>query len=114
MASTFSAMSSVGAVVSASHTIEKKSLKSSETLSSFASLSPNALGGRRKNVVLRKRSKVRAMAKDLYFNTDGSAIKKLQVISQENSSFILLYHILLAFSLHPSLIVTLPFHFRQV
>nr|GMD30442.1 ruBisCO large subunit-binding protein subunit beta, chloroplastic-like [Ipomoea batatas]GMD35483.1 ruBisCO large subunit-binding protein subunit beta, chloroplastic-like [Ipomoea batatas] len=78
MASTFSAMSSVGAVVSASHTIEKKSLKSSETLSSFASLSPNALGGRRKNVVLRKRSKVRAMAKDLYFNTDGSAIKKLQ------------------------------------
>ncbi|XP_031091862.1 ruBisCO large subunit-binding protein subunit beta, chloroplastic-like [Ipomoea triloba] len=78
MASTFSAMSSVGAVVSASHTIEKKSLKSSEALSSFASLSPNALGGRRKNVVLRKRSKVRAMAKDLYFNTDGSAIKKLQ------------------------------------
>ncbi|XP_019198810.1 PREDICTED: ruBisCO large subunit-binding protein subunit beta, chloroplastic-like [Ipomoea nil] len=78
MASTFSAMSSLGAVVSASQTIEKKSLKSSETLSSFASLSPNALGGRRKNVVLRKRSKVRAMAKDLYFNTDGSAIKKLQ------------------------------------
>ncbi|KAI3814941.1 hypothetical protein L1987_14590 [Smallanthus sonchifolius] len=49
-------------------------------LSSFSSISSSPLGHRRQNVVLQKRCslKVKAMAKDLYFNKDGSAVKKLQ------------------------------------
>ncbi|KAI3789754.1 hypothetical protein L2E82_02558 [Cichorium intybus] len=51
-----------------------------ENLSSFTSISSSSLANRRQNVVMRKRSslKVNAMAKELYFNKDGSAIKKLQ------------------------------------
>ncbi|KAI5651255.1 hypothetical protein M9H77_37260 [Catharanthus roseus] len=77
MASTFSAVSCI--VSSSRLAADKKSVNSSEALSSFASIS-SPLAGRRKNVVLRKRSnyKVQAMAKELHFNKDGSAIKKLQ------------------------------------
>lgn len=79
MASTFSAVSCI--VSSSRLAADKKSVNSSEALSSFASIS-SPLAGRRKNVVLRKRSnyKVQAMAKELHFNKDGSAIKKLQVV----------------------------------
>ncbi|XP_076925322.1 ruBisCO large subunit-binding protein subunit beta, chloroplastic-like [Bidens hawaiensis] len=51
-----------------------------ETLSSFSSISSSPLVHRRQNVVLQRKSslKVKAMAKELYFNRDGSAIKKLQ------------------------------------
>lgn len=50
-----------------------------KSLSSFASVSSSSLQMRR-NVVLHKKCslKVRAMAKELHFNKDGSAIKKLQ------------------------------------
>ncbi|PWA77684.1 chaperonin 60 beta [Artemisia annua] len=51
-----------------------------ETLSSFSSISSSPLGHRRQNVVLQKRSslKVKSMAKEIYLNKDGNAIKKLQ------------------------------------
>ncbi|CDO97994.1 unnamed protein product [Coffea canephora] len=81
MASTFTAMSCVGSLISPStSTADKKFVSSSEALSSLTSISANKLGGRRQNVILRKRlsCKVQAMAKDLHFNKDGSAIKKLQ------------------------------------
>ena len=84
MASTFTAMSCVGSLISPStSTADKKFVSSSEALSSLTSISANKLGGRRQNVILRKRlsCKVQAMAKDLHFNKDGSAIKKLQVTS---------------------------------
>ncbi|PWA89268.1 ruBisCO large subunit-binding protein subunit beta, chloroplastic [Artemisia annua] len=53
---------------------------SSRSLSSFASISSAPISSRRRNVVLQKKvnPKVKAMAKELYFNKDGSAIKKLQ------------------------------------
>nr|XP_043627205.1 ruBisCO large subunit-binding protein subunit beta, chloroplastic [Erigeron canadensis] len=49
-------------------------------LSSFSSISSSRIGQRNQNVVLQKRSslKVKAMAKELYLNKDGSAVKKLQ------------------------------------
>lgn len=71
MASTFAAISSLG-----SPTVLDKSNK----LSSFASISSSSLG--RTQYVRPRRTpcvKVNAMAKELYFNKDGSAIKKLQV-----------------------------------
>ncbi|KAL3649341.1 hypothetical protein CASFOL_005744 [Castilleja foliolosa] len=80
MASTF-AMSSVGslAATGSSKAMDNKITASSNKLSSFASISSSSLG-RRKNIVLRKThpSQIKAAAKDLYFNKDGSAIKKLQ------------------------------------
>ncbi|CAA3023709.1 ru large subunit-binding subunit beta, chloroplastic [Olea europaea subsp. europaea] len=81
MASTFAALSSVGSIASTSAYIaDKKFANTSETLSSFASITSCASRVRSKNVVLRKRCnlKVQAMAKELHFNKDGSAIKKLQ------------------------------------
>lgn len=85
MASSFATMSSIGYFTSSSsHTMDKKFLGSSRRLSSFASISANSFEGRKQSMVLQKRcsSKVRAMAKELYFNKDGSAIKKLQVSLQ--------------------------------
>lgn len=72
MASTFAGMSSAGPLAAPS--------TSSNKLSSVANISSSAFGSRR-NVVLRKaRSpKITAAAKELYFNKDGSAIKRLQV-----------------------------------
>ncbi|CAI9286333.1 unnamed protein product [Lactuca saligna] len=51
-----------------------------ESLSSFSSISSTPLAHRRQNVVMQRRSslKVNAMAKEIYLNKDGSAIKKLQ------------------------------------
>ncbi|CAH1425497.1 ruBisCO large subunit-binding protein subunit beta, chloroplastic [Lactuca sativa] len=51
-----------------------------ESLSSFSSISSTPLAHRRQNVVMHRRStlKVNAMAKEIYLNKDGSAIKKLQ------------------------------------
>ncbi|KAL3511758.1 hypothetical protein ACH5RR_024475 [Cinchona calisaya] len=81
MASTFTAMSCVGSHISINApTTDKKVVNSSGALSSLTSISTNRLGGRRQNVVLRKRlsCKVQAMAKELHFNKDGSTVKKLQ------------------------------------
>lgn len=81
MASTFAGMSSVGSLAApGSRMMDDKIAASSNKLSSLASISSSSLG-RRKNVVLRKTrsSQITAAAKDLYFNKDGSAIKKLQV-----------------------------------
>lgn len=80
MASTFTAMSSVGSLAApGGRGMDKKLAPSSDRLSSFASISSSSFG-RRQNIVLRRTrsSKINAMAKDLYFNKDGSAIKKLQ------------------------------------
>lgn len=78
MASTFTAMSSVGSL--AAPGMDKKLATSLDKLSSVSSISSSSFG-RRRSVSLRKsrEPKICAMAKDLYFNKDGSAIKKLQV-----------------------------------
>ncbi|KAL6513714.1 hypothetical protein OROHE_019574 [Orobanche hederae] len=74
MASTFAGMSSVGSLAATGSRVMDDRITAS-----FASVSSGALG-RRKNVALRKTrpSQITAAAKDLYFNKDGSAIKKLQ------------------------------------
>lgn len=77
MASTFAAMTSVGSLAApSSRVIDRKF----DNLSSRASISPFSFS-RRHNVVLRRTRSPRicAMAKELHFNKDGSAIKKLQV-----------------------------------
>ena len=80
MASTFTAMSSVGSFVAPNgRVMDKKLTSSSNRLSSFASISSTTFG-RRQNVVLRRtRLPKISAAKELHFNKDGSAIKKLQV-----------------------------------
>ncbi|GFZ18146.1 chaperonin 60 beta [Actinidia rufa] len=80
MASTFIASSSVGSFAATGTCVTDRKLGSSlNKSSSFGSISSRSFG-RRQNVVLRRtRSpRITAMAKDLYFNKDGSAIKKLQ------------------------------------
>lgn len=82
MASTFFAMSSVGSFATPSScTMDKKFINSSGTLSSLASMSSSSVQNRRRNVGMQKRYSpvIRAMTKELHFNKDGSAIKKLQV-----------------------------------
>ncbi|XP_042014980.1 ruBisCO large subunit-binding protein subunit beta, chloroplastic-like [Salvia splendens] len=74
-------LSSVGSLAApGSRVLDDRISVSSSRLSSLASISASSLG-RRKNVVLRKTrlSQITAAAKDLYFNNDGSAIKRLQV-----------------------------------
>ncbi|XP_047976830.1 ruBisCO large subunit-binding protein subunit beta, chloroplastic [Salvia hispanica] len=74
-------LSSVGSLAApGSRVLDDKIAVSSSRLSSLASISASSLG-RRKNVALRKSrpSQITAAAKDLYFNNDGSAIKRLQV-----------------------------------
>ncbi|KAG8494716.1 hypothetical protein CXB51_012279 [Gossypium anomalum] len=81
MASSFIAMSSIGSLgFPCSKQMDKKFFNSSGRLSSFESISSSAFLGKRQKVILRRghSSKIRAMAKELHFNTDGSAIKKLQ------------------------------------
>ncbi|XP_071712154.1 ruBisCO large subunit-binding protein subunit beta, chloroplastic-like [Rutidosis leptorrhynchoides] len=58
----------------------KLNTTSARSLSSFGSISSVPFTNRRRNVVLQRKVnlKVNAMAKELYFNKDGSAIKKLQ------------------------------------
>lgn len=60
--------------------MDKKFINSSETLSSLASMSSSSAQNRRRNVGKQKRYApvIRAMTKELHFNKDGSAIKKLQ------------------------------------
>lgn len=82
MASTFYAMSSVGSFATPSScAMDKKFLNSSETLSSLAYMSSSSVRSRIRNVVMQKRYSpvIRAMAKELHFNKDGYAVKKLQV-----------------------------------
>ncbi|KAK1411052.1 hypothetical protein QVD17_37596 [Tagetes erecta] len=82
MASTFAGVTAVGSLASSSNRVMDKNLStSSNKLSSFASISSSSLGGR-SNVTLRRTqqaSQIKAAAKELYFNKDGSAIKKLQI-----------------------------------
>lgn len=62
----------------------------SAQLSSLASISSSSFGGERRGMRLRRRSAtpaVKAMAKELYFNKDGSAIKKLQVSLPDSCSY---------------------------
>ncbi|GER50697.1 60 kDa chaperonin [Striga asiatica] len=80
MASTFAGMSAVSSLAASGCRItDNKAAASSNKLSSLASISSSSLG-RRKNVDLRKTRpfQITAAAKDLYFNKDGSAMKKLQ------------------------------------
>lgn len=80
MASTFAAMSSVGSLITPSGSVlDKIHVSSSTKLSSFASISSCPFGQRKSVVVRKTRPLVTAAAKELYFNKDGSAIKKLQV-----------------------------------
>ncbi|KAG6504112.1 hypothetical protein ZIOFF_036441 [Zingiber officinale] len=81
MASTFYTMSTFGAVASASSTTDNKMLASRQKLSSLASMSPSLNISNNKLSFSRRRKgncMINAMAKELYFNKDGSAIKKLQ------------------------------------
>ncbi|KAI7752237.1 hypothetical protein M8C21_023158 [Ambrosia artemisiifolia] len=82
MASTFAGVTAVGSLASSSNRVMDKNLStSSNKLSSFASISSSSLG-RRQNLALKRAphsSQIKAAAKELYFNKDGSAIKKLQI-----------------------------------
>ncbi|KAG6473509.1 hypothetical protein ZIOFF_067426 [Zingiber officinale] len=81
MASTFYTMSTFGAVASRSSTTDNKMLASRQKLSSLASMSPSLNISNNKLSFSRRRKgncMINAMAKELYFNKDGSAIKKLQ------------------------------------
>uniref|UniRef100_A0A7C9ABG4 Uncharacterized protein n=1 Tax=Opuntia streptacantha TaxID=393608 RepID=A0A7C9ABG4_OPUST len=74
MATPISSMSSVGSMAApCGRVIDNK-------LSSFSSIS-SISRTRRENVVLRtsRPTKINAMAKELYFNKDGSAVRKLQI-----------------------------------
>ena len=76
MASTFAGMSSAGSLAAPSGRIDNqlKKLSSSSAISSCSF-------ARRQNVATRRTasSRITAMAKELHFNKDGSAIRKLQV-----------------------------------
>ncbi|KAK4780060.1 hypothetical protein SAY87_016166 [Trapa incisa] len=79
MASTSVAMSSTGIVasLSCSRMDKRSAATASERLSSLSSNSPRIFGGGRSLSLRRSRDpKICAMAKDLFFNKDGSAIKK--------------------------------------
>lgn len=80
MASTFAAMSPIGSMVSPNGRMtDKKLASSSNKLSSFASISSSSFGRRQSVALRRTRSPKIYAAKDLHFNKDGLAIKKLQV-----------------------------------
>ncbi|RWR73491.1 ruBisCO large subunit-binding protein subunit beta, chloroplastic-like protein [Cinnamomum micranthum f. kanehirae] len=84
MATSLSAISTVGSLASPSSlAIDKRLSLSSKKLSqfsSFSSISSSSVNLRRQQLHVQKRSspKIQAMAKELYFNKDGLAIKKLQ------------------------------------
>ncbi|KAJ6793926.1 ruBisCO large subunit-binding protein subunit beta, chloroplastic-like [Iris pallida] len=84
MALAFSAMSTIGFVAAfGSFVTDKKISASSQKLSQFsslASISSRSLVGASLKLPPQRRCnlKTRAMAKELYFNKDGSALKKLQ------------------------------------
>ncbi|KAI7752439.1 hypothetical protein M8C21_025388, partial [Ambrosia artemisiifolia] len=79
MASTFAGVTAVGSL--ANKVTDRNISASSNKLSSFTSISSSSLG-RRQNLAFRRApqtSQIKAAAKELYFNKDGSAIKKLQI-----------------------------------
>lgn len=81
MASSFVTMSAVGSLISmGSHSIDKRSCSSSHKLSSFDCISSSFLKNNQINIVPRKRCsfKISAATKELHFNKNGSAIRKLQ------------------------------------
>ncbi|KAI4373720.1 hypothetical protein MLD38_011811 [Melastoma candidum] len=79
MASTISGMSSVGSLAAPGNPVmDRKVTALSERLSSLSAISSSSFPKRSVNLRKSGDSRVRAMAKDLYFNRDGSAIKKLQ------------------------------------
>ncbi|KAK8575664.1 hypothetical protein V6N12_063332 [Hibiscus sabdariffa] len=77
MASTLTAMSSIGSFIAPKHPAVDKKLASSNKLSSLASSSSTSFAARR-NVLRRSRLPKICAAKELHFNKDGEAIKKLQ------------------------------------
>lgn len=80
MASTFSTMSfAAPSCIAAEKKLSAVNVKTSR-FSYFASISSGSVSSRRQNIRLQKRysCQIKATAKELYFNTDGSAIKKLQ------------------------------------
>lgn len=80
MASSFSTMSSVGSLAAPNgRVMDKKLASSSSKFSSLASISSSPFGGRRNVVIQRTRLPKIYAAKELHFNKDGTAIKKLQV-----------------------------------
>ncbi|XP_051142896.1 ruBisCO large subunit-binding protein subunit beta, chloroplastic-like isoform X1 [Andrographis paniculata] len=82
MASTFTGMSSVAALAASGGRIHDNKLgASSNKLSSLASISsPIPLAWRNKALLRKTRSlQISAAAKNLYFNKDGSTMKKLQL-----------------------------------
>lgn len=82
MASTFYTISTFGAVASPNSTTEKKVLAYRHKLSSLAPMPPSLNISNNKLSFSRRRRgncMINAMAKELYFNKDGSATKKLQV-----------------------------------
>ncbi|GAB4842282.1 hypothetical protein Ancab_012252 [Ancistrocladus abbreviatus] len=80
MASTLTTISSLSSLASSrSSTSENKILSSSSQVSSFVSISPSFSGSIRADVLKRSCTfKVKASAKELHFNKDGSAVRKLQ------------------------------------
>lgn len=81
MTSAFAAMSSVSSVgPSRSFLIDRKITGSSNQVPYFSPVPSNTFGGRRTNTFLKRGYpvKIRASAKELHFNKNGSAIRKLQ------------------------------------
>ncbi|KAG0474604.1 hypothetical protein HPP92_014290 [Vanilla planifolia] len=76
----FSTISAVGSLTTREISTEKFSPAKISQFSSHASISSSYLNGGRSWLSLQKRCNTRicAMAKELYFNKDGSAIRKLQ------------------------------------
>ncbi|KAK8517053.1 hypothetical protein V6N12_032253 [Hibiscus sabdariffa] len=78
MASTLTAMSSIGSFIAPKNPAVDKKLASSNKLSSLASISSTSFATRRDVVLRRSRLPKICAAKELHFNKDGEAIKKLQ------------------------------------
>ncbi|GAB2225626.1 hypothetical protein Droror1_Dr00006423 [Drosera rotundifolia] len=81
MTSAFAAMSSVSSVgPSRRFVIDRKITGSSNQVPYFSPVPSNTFGGRRTNTFLKRGYpvKIRASAKELHFNKNGSAIRKLQ------------------------------------
>ncbi|CAN6456649.1 unnamed protein product [Victoria cruziana] len=79
MASAFSTMSTVGSLV-APGGLGRASSDRYMQFSSFSSISSSSISSKGQNLRAQRRRSIRinSMAKELYFNKDGSAIKKLQ------------------------------------
>lgn len=79
MASTFTAMSSISSMIAPNGRMtDKKRASSSNKLSSLASISSSSFGRRQSVALRRARTPKIYAAKDLHFNKDGYAMKKLQ------------------------------------